>query len=88
MAGEVQIELVHNPHTGRIDIIVDYRSPASATQREHEAVHRRIVATLLGSGVLQPGQEGVVIERGSTPAGAAAAPAEQPQQPTGQQQGQ
>ncbi len=58
---ELTITLRVNPATGKKDIVVKLSSDADALPHEHEQMHRALVEKLLGRGVLDPDEAGVVI---------------------------
>ena len=60
----LRLDLRQNPVTGRHDLVVKLDSDADLTAHEHEMLHKKILAQLIGSGVLERDQLGNwIIER-------------------------
>jgi hypothetical protein len=76
---EMTIRLRCDPETGKRDIIVALDSDADALPHEHEALHRRLVEKLMGSGLITADEAGkLVVEREEQKGEAAAAPVGDP----------
>jgi hypothetical protein len=76
---EMTIRLRCDPETGKRDIIIALESDADALPQEHEALHRRLVEKLIGSGLLTAEEAGkVIVEREERKGEAAAAPVGDP----------
>lgn len=64
----LRLELRQNPTTGRHDLIVKLDSDEDLTSHEHETLHKKLVAQLVGSGVFSAEQVGpLIVERVSAP---------------------
>jgi len=76
---EMTIRLRCDHETGKRDIIIALESDADALPQEHEALHRRLVEKLIGSGLLTAEEAGkVIVEREERKGEAAAAPVGDP----------
>lgn len=76
---EMTIRLRCDPSTGKRDIIVSLDGDEDLTPHEHEALHRRLVEKLVGSGVMNAGEAGsLVVEREDHKGEAAQTPVGQP----------
>jgi hypothetical protein len=76
---EMTIRLRCDPETGKRDIIVALESDADALPQEHEALHRRLVEKLIGSGLLTAEEAGkLIVEREERKGEAATAPVGDP----------
>jgi hypothetical protein len=72
---DMTIRLRCDPETGKRDIIVALETDADALPQEHEALHRRLVEKLIGSGLLTAEDAGkLIVEREEKKGEAAAAP--------------
>lgn len=49
--GEIKISFLHDPHTGRRELWIDYESSADWLPAEHERRHKEIVRALVGRGI-------------------------------------
>ncbi len=65
----LRLELRQNPITGRHDLVVKLDSDEDLTSNEHEALHRKLVAQLVGSGVFSADQVGPLIVERISPQG-------------------
>jgi hypothetical protein len=76
---EMTIRLRCDPETGKRDIIVALESDDDALPQEHEALHRRLVEKLIGSGLLAEDDAGkLIVEREERKGEAAATPVGDP----------
>ena len=79
LMAEMTIRLRCDPETGKRDIIVLLESDADALPHEHEALHRRLVEKLIGSGLITADEAGkLIVEREERKGEAAAAPVGDP----------
>ena len=63
---EVTIRLVIDPHSGKKNVIISYRSDEDALPVEHEEDHRRLVDQLIEGGAIKAADLGkIVVERES-----------------------
>jgi hypothetical protein len=77
---ELTLRLVHDPSTGKRNIVVSLRSDEDALPHEHEEQHRLLVNKLIEGGVLSAEEVGqVIVERQADEGDAATAASNQPQ---------
>jgi hypothetical protein len=77
---ELTLRLIHDPSTGKRNIVVSLRSDEDALPHEHEEQHRALVNKLIEGGVLAADEVGQLIVERQADAGDAA-PEASPQSP-------
>lgn len=75
----LHLELRQNQLTGRHDLIVKLDSDEDHTSHEHETLHRKLVAQLIGSGVFSADQLGSLIVERVSPTGVQNTPVQSPE---------
>jgi hypothetical protein len=65
----LHLELRQNQATGRHDLIVKLDSDEDHTSHEHETLHKKLIAQLVGSGVFSADQLGTLVVERVNPAG-------------------
>lgn len=79
---EMTIRLIHNPGTGKKDLVVSLSRDADSLPHEHEELHQRLVSQILEGGLAVPNELGnLVIERELASPAAQPQPATQPGEP-------
>jgi hypothetical protein len=77
---ELTLRLIHDPSTGKRNIVVSLRSDEDALPHEHEEQHRALVNKLIEGGVLAADEVGQLIVERQADTGDAA-PEASPQSP-------